>query len=145
MIVRYYFVEGHALNDKPRLAQVAAETVTELLAKQNATDQALSEEEILSFLHGNEGRLEIENALRALRKLGVHGIPKFIIEGSSVIDGAAGPETFVKVFREIEKRGYVSGGPIFGDILGVSKETWMKGSHTRESFLLNEDVGWSTS
>jgi predicted DsbA family dithiol-disulfide isomerase len=145
LIVRYYFVEGHALNDKPRLAQVAAETVTELLAKQNATDQALSEEEILSFLHGNEGRLEIENALRALRKLGVHGIPKFIIEGSSVIDGAAGPETFVKVFREIEKRGYVSGGPIFGDILDVSKETWMKGSHTRESFLLNEDVGWSTS
>ena len=137
--VRYYFVEGHALNDKPRLAQVAAETVTETLAKQSATDQALSEEEILSFLHGNEGRLEIENALRALSKLGVHGIPKFIIEGSSVIDGAAGPETFVKVFREIEKRGNISGGPIFGDILGVSQETWMKGSHTRESLLRNEE------
>jgi len=115
---------------------VAAETVNQSLADQRATDQALSEEEILSFLYGNEGRLEIENALRALRKLGVHGIPKFIIEGSTVIDGAAGPEMFVKAFREIEKRGSVLGGPIFGDILGVSQEMWMKGSHTRESLLL---------
>ena len=137
--ISYYFVEGYTLNDKPRLAQLAAETVNQSLADQRAIDQALSEEEILSFLYGNEGRLEIENALRALRKLGVHGIPKFIVEGSSIIDGAAGPETFVKVFREIEKRGSVLGGPIFGDILGVSQEMWMKGSHTRESLLLEED------
>lgn len=46
--------------------------------------------------------------------------------------GAAGPETFVNVFREIEKRGSVR-GPIFSDILGVSEDVWMKGSHTRES------------
>ncbi len=120
---------------------MAAETVKEALAKQdaNAAEHAPGEEEILSFLHGNDGRIEIENALRALRKLGVHGIPKFIIEGSAVIDGAAGPETFVRVFREVERRGKVMGGPIFGDILGINQELWMKGSHTRESFLLNEE------
>ena len=88
----------------------------------------------MSLLNGDEGRNEIENALRALQQLGVHGIPKFIIEGSRVVDGAAGPETFIQIFREIEKRGKVARGPLFGDILGVSQETLMKGSHTRSSF-----------
>jgi len=85
----YYFVEGHALNDKPRLASVAAESISQSLAKNNNnTSQALmSEKEILEFLNGNEGRLEIENALRALNQLGVHGIPKFIVEGSTVLMG----------------------------------------------------------
>ena len=118
---------------------MAAETVKEALAKQESTDhRAPNEEEILSFLHGNDGRIEIENALRALRKLGVHGIPKFIIEGSTVIDGAVGPETFVRAFRDVERRGKISGGPIFGDILGVDREMWMRGSHTKESFFPEE-------
>mmetsp|Transcript_3489 Transcript_3489/g.7701 ORF Transcript_3489/g.7701 Transcript_3489/m.7701 type:complete len:249 (+) Transcript_3489:239-985(+) len=130
----YYFVEGHALNDKPRLAKVAAETLSELLPQ----DTPMNEEEILSFLQGDEGRLEIENALRALNQLGVSGIPKFIIEGTHMVDGAAGPKTFINIFREIEKRGKVEGGPIFGDILGVSQETVNRGSHTRESLLLDK-------
>ena len=129
----YYFVEGHALNDRARLAKVAAETLSEVVVGQ----PHLSEEEILSFLNGDEGRLEIENALRALQQLGVHGIPKFIIEGSHVVDGAAGPETFIRIFREIEKRGKVARGPVFGDILGVSQEVLMNGSHTRESMLVD--------
>lgn len=129
----YYFVEGHALNDRARLAKVAAETLSEVVVGQ----PHLSEEEILSFLNGDKGRLEIENALRALQQLGVHGIPKFIIEGSHVVDGAAGPETFIRIFREIEKRGKVARGPVFGDILGVSQEVLMNGSHTRESMLVD--------
>jgi predicted DsbA family dithiol-disulfide isomerase len=132
----YYFVEGHSLNDKPRLAKVSTDTVNKILLKQQHTQEAIiSEEEILSFLNGNEGRHEIETALHTLTKLGVHGIPKFIIEGTTIVDGAAGPETFVNVFRDIEKRGSVR-GPIFSDILGVSKDVWMKGSHTRESLCL---------
>jgi predicted DsbA family dithiol-disulfide isomerase len=129
----YYFVEGHALNDKERLAKVAADTLSESVVGQ----PHLTEEEILSFLKGDEGRLEIENALRALQHLGVHGIPKFIIEGSRVVDGAAEPETFIQIFREIEKRGKVARGPLFGEILGISQETLSKGSHTRESMLVN--------
>ena len=138
----YYFVDGHSLNDKPRLARVTTETVNSILNKQQQQQQQqhattddqeiVIEEEMLSFLNGNEGRVEIDNALRTLQKLGVHGIPKFIIEGTTIVDGAAGPETFVNVFREIEKRGSVR-GPIFSDILGVSEDVWMKGSHTRES------------
>lgn len=113
------------------MAKVAAQTLSESVVGQ----PHLNEEEILSFLNGNEGRLEIENALRVLQQLGVHGIPKFIIEGSRVIDGAAGPDTFIQVFREIENRGMVERGPLFGDILGISQETLMKGSHTKESMM----------
>ena len=136
----YYFVEGNALNDKPRLAKVAAETISEALEKDNNTinQMSITEEEILAFLSGNEGRVEIENALAALQQIGMHGIPKFIIEGSRVVDGAAGPDTFIKIFREIESKGKVARGPIFADILGVSEDTIQRGSHTRESLLFDQ-------
>ena len=98
----------------------------------------MTEEEILAFLSGNEGRVEIENALAALQQIGMHGIPKFIIEGSRVVDGAAGPDTFIKIFREIESKGKVARGPIFADILGVSEDTIQRGSHTRESLLSDQ-------
>lgn len=127
------------MNDKPRLAKVAAESLSQSLAADNPTTPVMSEEEILEFLDGDEGRLEIDNALRALQQIGVHGIPKFIIEGRRVVDGAAGAETFINIFREIERRGEVAGGPIFGDILGISDDMVRMGSHTRESFLLEED------
>jgi predicted DsbA family dithiol-disulfide isomerase len=93
----------------------------------------MTEDDILTFLNGNEGRREIENALRALNELGVHGIPKFIIEGSSVVDGAAMPNTFIRIFREIEERGISSGGPLFGDILGVDESIVKRASHTKET------------
>lgn len=127
------------MNDKPRLAKVAAESLSQSLAADNPTTPVMSEEEILEFLDGDEGRLEIKNALRALQQIGVHGIPKFIIEGRRVVDGAAGAETFINIFREIERRGEVAGGPIFGDILGISDDMVKMGSHTRESFLLEEE------
>ena len=141
----YYFVEGHALNDRKRLANVAAETLSQSLAQSKSSSSSSDSlqktfllQEILEFLNGNEGRLEIENALRALNELGVHGIPKFIIEGSTVVDGAAGPDTFVRIFREIEQRGEVAGTAIFKDILGIDEETLSRGSHSRESLMLLE-------
>ena len=55
-----------------------------------------SEKQLLDFLNGNEGRAEIEAALHGLRQLGVHGIPKFIIAGSMIVDGAARSDVFVR-------------------------------------------------
>lgn len=121
----YYFVDGHSLNDKPRLAKVTCELLDELLPK----DKAPSKKEILNFLNGTEGKEQILHALAALNQLGISGIPKFIIEGRTVVDGAAQSETFVEIFREIEKRGSVHSGPIFNDVLEVSDETVQKPSH----------------
>lgn len=121
---KYYFVDGHSLNDKPRLARVACELLEELLP-----NNAPSEDDILEFLNGNEGREEITNAGHALNQLGISGIPKFIIEGRTMVDGAARSDTFIEIFRDIEKRGSVHSGPIFNDVLGVSDETVQTPSH----------------
>eukprot|EP01082_Thalassiosira_pseudonana_P001333 g531.t1 g531 contig10:236691-237535(-) len=136
----YYFVEGNALNDRPLLAKVAAQCLSDTIAQSDhtITTTPMSEEEILSFLNGDEGRTEIHNALQALNQLGVHGIPKFIIEGSRIVDGAAGPDVFVQIFREIEQRGKVERGPVFGEILGVGDDIVSRGSHTRDAILSSE-------
>jgi len=120
----YYFVDGQALNDRPRVAQVAAE---ELLKH----GYKMSEEEILKFLESNQGRKEIERTLEALNELGIHSIPKFVVEGHTVIDGAAHWRHHVEVFREIERRGSTRGGPVFGKLLGVSEDIVAQGSHER--------------
>ncbi|GKY91136.1 hypothetical protein MPSEU_000086400 [Mayamaea pseudoterrestris] len=120
----YYFVDGHSLNDRPKLAATVARELKVLLP-----NKAPSETSLLDFLNGNEGRVEIERALSTLRQLGIHGIPKFIIEGSTLIDGAAHADAFIPLFREIEKRGQVVSGPLFGQILGVSDDIVKRGSH----------------
>lgn len=120
----YYFVDGHSLNDRPLLAKVVTEELHRLVPENPPTER-----ELLEFLHGDQGRKEIERALAALRKLGIHGIPQFVIEGRTIVDGAAKPETFIRVFREIEKRGFVSQGTVFGDILGISEDLVARGSH----------------
>lgn len=129
---QYYFVDGHALNDRPRLAEVAHDCISKALNGEKKTD-VMTSQDILHFLNGNEGRQEIEEALHALQQLGVHGIPKFIIEGRTVVDGAAKSDVFIDIFRDIEAKGEVHGGPIFGEILGVSPDIIMEGSHTREN------------
>jgi predicted DsbA family dithiol-disulfide isomerase len=120
----YYFVDGHSLNDKPRLAQVVCELLEVILP-----DNAPSEVDILEFLNGDEGKEEITNAMHALNQMGISGIPKFIIEGRTMVDGAARSDTFVHIFREIEERGSVHSGPIFNDVLGVTEETMQTPSH----------------
>eukprot|EP00980_Cylindrotheca_fusiformis_P015468 scaffold4347_cov117-Cylindrotheca_fusiformis.AAC.12 len=120
----YYFVEGHSLNDRPRLAAVVSEKLSSLLDSGSPSPQ-----DLLDFLNGNEGRAEIIQALNGLEQIGVHGIPKFIIEGSIVVDGAARSDVFVDIFREIEARGEIQGGPVFGDILGVTADVIQQASH----------------
>lgn len=121
----YYFVDGHSLNDRPKLAKVA----NQCLERNVKDDTIMTEDQLLTFLNGDEGRKEIETALNALSDMGVHGIPKFIIEGRTIVDGAAKSDIFIRIFREIEEKGEVYGGPIFGDILGVGEEIVQKPSH----------------
>lgn len=122
----YYFVDGHSLNDRPRLARVVAKGLRDM----GYEDESAQEEAILDFLNSQQGRAEIERATETLKHLGVHGIPKFIIEGKTLIDGAERSDVFIRVFRQIEERGFVIGGPVFGDILGVSPELVQQGSHS---------------
>jgi predicted DsbA family dithiol-disulfide isomerase len=130
LLNQYYFVDGHALNDRPRVAKVVADELTKILP----AGEAPLEGDLLKFMNGNEGRREIEQALAALAKLGVHGIPKFIIEGNSMVDGAARSDVFVKIFRDIERRGKIHSGAVFAEILGLRQEVIEQGSHRAEDF-----------
>mmetsp|Transcript_10952 Transcript_10952/g.16850 ORF Transcript_10952/g.16850 Transcript_10952/m.16850 type:complete len:239 (-) Transcript_10952:215-931(-) len=121
----YYFVNGHSLNDRSRLAKTVALELEKVLTE----EEAPSAEDLLSFLNSNEGRKEIEAALAGLREIGVHSIPKFIIAGRTLIDGAAHASTFIEVFRKIERRGKIHAGPVFAEVLGLRKEIIEKGSH----------------
>lgn len=127
LLNQYYFVDGHSLNDKPLLAKVVAERMQEMLLPRK--DKAPTEAELLDFLNGDQGREQIMHALHALNQLGIHSIPKFIIEGRTVVDGAARSDTFVEIFREIEARGTVKGTAMFNDVLGVSDEIVETGSY----------------
>jgi len=129
----YYFVDGHSLNDRPKLAQVVSEKLKDVIP---LGASAPSTENLIDFLNGDEGRAEIEEALVALEQLGVHGIPKFIIEGRTVIDGAARSEAFIDVFREIEARGRIANEPIFAKILGISPHIIEKGSHCTSDLVV---------
>jgi predicted DsbA family dithiol-disulfide isomerase len=129
----YYFVDGFALNDRPRLATVAHECIAKLVLEEDGGVDVMSKEEILDFLNSDKGTKEIHQALDALKQMGVHGIPKFVIEGRRVVDGAAHSDVFIDIFRDIEESGEVYSGPIFAEMLGVSLEVLEKGSHTRDS------------
>jgi predicted DsbA family dithiol-disulfide isomerase len=120
----YYFVEGHSLNDRPRLAAAVAEKLKALVTAPPSSAQ------LEAFLDGQEGRREIKEAVATLQQLGIHSIPKFIVEGQTVVDGAAHADVFVRVFREIEARGKIAKDPVFADILGVSPEVIQQASHT---------------
>jgi predicted DsbA family dithiol-disulfide isomerase len=124
---QYYFVDGHSLNDRPLLARAVAEALSSMM------EDAPSARELLDFLDGDQGRKEIEAALRALDQLGVHSIPKFIIEGRTLLDGAAHSDSFIQIFREIEARGKVHTGTKFADILGIPPKIVEQGSHHRPS------------
>jgi predicted DsbA family dithiol-disulfide isomerase len=127
LLNQYYFVDGHSLNDRPLLARAVAEALSSMM------EDAPSARELLDFLDGDQGRKEIEAALRALDQLGVHSIPKFIIEGRTLLDGAAHSDSFIQIFREIEARGKVHAGTKFADILGIPPKIVEQGSHHRPS------------
>lgn len=124
LYTRYYFVEGHSLNDRPRLASVVADVLDHLVETRSPTA-----DELLSFLNSDEGQPEIMEALKTLDKFGIHSIPKFIVEGKTLIDGAARSDVFIEVFRSIEAKGEIHAGPVFGEILGVPDEIVDRGSH----------------
>lgn len=128
----YYFVEGHSLNDKQLLAEVASKEISKLISLSCSnveSPEAPTQKQLLTFLNGNEGRDKIESAIQRCRDIGINSIPKFIIEGRTLVDGAARSDVFVEVFREIEMRGEVYGSSIFGDILGISKDILNCPSH----------------
>ena len=151
----YHFVDGHALNDVPKLARTVAQTLQELhqtspscwfhhAAPQPVQEEAKAKEvspvlppteaELLEFLSGTEGRAEIVQTVQQVHDLGIDGIPTFLFEGgSTVLHGAVDAAEFVQVFRAMEQRGYLlDSTTVFGETtLKIPTSIIQRGSYHR--------------
>ena len=88
-LFRAYFVEGRDLGDIDTLEQVAAEAGLERAGTG-------------AFLKGDEGTADVRAEEAAGHRLGIRGVPYFVVNGAYAISGAHPSETFVSVFRRIE-------------------------------------------
>ena len=87
MLFRRYFVEGGDIGSIETLSLVAA---------QAGLDQAATE----TFLTGDEGVGEVKAEEAAGHRVGIRGVPYFVVNGAYVLSGAQPPEQFVTAFRE---------------------------------------------
>lgn len=82
-----YFVEGGDIGDIGCLSQAAADV---------GFDRAIAE----TFLTGEEGVEEVKLEEAVGHRLGIRGVPYFVINGTFAVSGAQPPEQLVAVFRE---------------------------------------------
>ena len=62
----------------------------------------LSEKEVQGWLDSDAGRAEADREADEARKKWIQGVPHFLIQGKYAIEGAEGPEQFLKVFSAVK-------------------------------------------
>jgi predicted DsbA family dithiol-disulfide isomerase len=86
-LFQQYFLEGGDIGDLDSLSQAAADV---------GLDRAI----IDTFLTGEEAVEEVKREEAAGHRLGIRGVPYFVINGTSALSGAQPPEQLVAAFRE---------------------------------------------
>ena len=88
-LFRAYFLEGNNIGDLKILTHVAAEA-------------GLDRTETESFLASDKGAAEVKDEEAVGRRLGIRGVPYFVLNGSISISGAQPPDIFVSAFQQAE-------------------------------------------
>ena len=88
-LFRQYFLEGADIGNVEILSQAAASA---------GFDRAA----IGAFLASDEGVEAVKAEEAAGRRLGIRGVPYFVLNGTHALSGAQPPEQFVAMFRQIE-------------------------------------------
>lgn len=88
-LFRAYFLEGNNIGDLKILTHVAAEA-------------GLDRTETESFLASDKGAAEVKGEEAVGRRLGIRGVPYFILNGSISISGAQPPDIFVSALQQAE-------------------------------------------
>jgi predicted DsbA family dithiol-disulfide isomerase len=89
-LFRSYFVEGKNIGDLKTLSH-------------GATEAGLDRTEIEEFLAGEKGVIEVKDEEAVGRRLGIRGVPYFVLNGRVAISGAQLPNIFVSAFQQAEK------------------------------------------
>jgi len=87
-LFRAYFVEGRNIGNVKTLVQVAAEA---------GLDQAETE----AYLSSDEGVTEVKAEEAAGHRLGIRGVPYFLLNGTYAIFGAQPPERIVAALKAV--------------------------------------------
>lgn len=88
-LFRAYFAEGQNLGHTPTLIDVVAEV-------------GLDRSRVEEMLRGDEGLAEVRAAEEHARRLGIQGVPFFIINGEVALSGAREASAFLDAFHRAE-------------------------------------------
>ena len=83
VLFRRYFEDGRDIGDVGVLAELAAEA-------------GLDRDEALAYLNSDEGAEEVKAEASYVSRLGISGVPCFILDGKYAVSGAQEPEVFVQ-------------------------------------------------
>jgi predicted DsbA family dithiol-disulfide isomerase len=89
-LMKAYFEQGFDLSKNENLISVAVSA-------------GLSKDEVEQLLASDQGLAEVIHAERELQKLGISGVPFYIINNKYGISGAQPTETFVQAFEDITR------------------------------------------
>ncbi|BFZ61117.1 hypothetical protein YB2330_002175 [Saitoella coloradoensis] len=94
-----YFTQNSNISDPNVLAGAAAK----------AGLMGGDAEKIQDFLETEDGQLEVEQEVFQAQRMGVSGVPHFIVDGRYELGGAQEPPAFLRVFNEVVKSKAASG------------------------------------
>lgn len=89
-LFKAYFEEGRDVGDLDTLVEVAARA-------------GIDENDARAFLGGEDARAEVVAADLYARRLGINGVPCFIVERKYAVSGAQPPSAFLEVFNLAER------------------------------------------
>jgi predicted DsbA family dithiol-disulfide isomerase len=82
-----YFTEGRDVGRHDVLAEIAAEV-------------GFPRADARAFLDSEAGKKEVDEEAQKGLKLGLQGVPFFVVDGLPAFSGAQMPQTFLEVFRQ---------------------------------------------
>lgn len=85
-----YFTEGKNIDDDATLLQIG-------------TEQGIPEAEIRKMLQSDDYRKQVEEDIEASRKVGVQGVPFFVVNEKYAVSGAQPEEAFLQVLQKVQE------------------------------------------
>lgn len=89
-LYRAYFAEGRNLNDPDQLVELAASV-------------GLDADAVREYLSGDEGRDEVHQSQQQAYRLGISGVPFFVVNGRYGISGAQPVDVFLEVLDTVQQ------------------------------------------
>ena len=112
-IIQYAKQEGKQIEAKEAFMKAYFEQGVDLSKKENllsvAVQAGLTKEKIEKLLSTDEGLMEVALAEKEMQKLGITGVPFYIINNKYGVSGAQPSESFVQAFEDIGAKSELSG------------------------------------